>query len=87
MKNPNQIKARRMWCDDRFHQHDSFAVSVARCTGDRQVAVLDVSDPKAIVEQCILPMMDAGCSKYDAPEYARAVLESLGIIAKRRAKR
>ena len=99
-----KIKARRMWaikshlynkkCDIQTVTNNWMAFTTP-------VAMLDVSDEDALVEQVAqFDLEDAGAALANdgllgllkktpiehAREYSRALLESLGIISKRRAK-
>lgn len=90
MSKPNKIRARRMW------KNEGFSVNVIRTAYyNKPVAVLDVSDVDALVEHVAKVIYeysnasDWGRYGGDRAWYknqARAILESLGIITKRRAK-
>ena len=110
---PRKIKARRMWGIDKSVHGDNFSIALCgdglRKTKPESnleykaipVAVLDVSDEDALVEQVAqFDLDDVGKALANdgilgllkktpidhAREYARALLESLGIISKRRKK-
>lgn len=94
-----RIKARRMWCNrgmSAFHDKPGFVNTATMNAMECPVAILDISNPEALIEQVATTLYgddknvwrDLGeVGRNIWCEEARAVLESLGIIAKRKAKR
>ncbi len=76
------VKAVRMWANFDIHSYPAISPN-KQSTHPARACIIDVSDEAAMIEQGVSVItQDMGLN-----EVVRAVLESIGIIAKRKAKK